>query len=117
MTFACFIPVCSTAHQNAHRKVCDVNIATDAKLSKGDVKRLAVAAHDGFARALWPAHTPLDGDLIFSIATGEAQAPESLDDTIDLSAIASSTMARAIARGIFHASSRPNDLFKSWKEL
>ena len=101
--------------QNANTTIAI--IATDAKLSKGDVKRLAVAAHDGFARALWPAHTPLDGDLIFSIATGEAQAPESLDDTIDLSAIASSTMARAIARGIFHASSRPNDLFKSWKEL
>ena len=32
-------------------------IATDAELSKADAKRLAIASHDGFARALWPAHT------------------------------------------------------------
>ncbi|WP_037408356.1 P1 family peptidase, partial [Shinella sp. DD12] len=45
-------------------------IATDAVLTKAEAKRLAIAAHDGFARALWPAHTPLDGDLVFALATG-----------------------------------------------
>ena len=38
-------------------------VATDAPLTKAQAKRLAVMAHDGFARALWPSHTPLDGDL------------------------------------------------------
>ena len=45
-------------------------IATDAVLTKAQAKRLAIAAHDGFARALWPSHTPLDGDLVFALSTG-----------------------------------------------
>src|SRR5690606_3668368 len=48
-------------------------VATDARLSKPQAKRLAVMAHDGFARALWPAHTPIDGDLIFALATGHIE--------------------------------------------
>ena len=48
-------------------------IATDAVLTKAEAKRLAIAAHDGFARALWPAHTPLDGDLVFAVATGASR--------------------------------------------
>jgi L-aminopeptidase/D-esterase-like protein len=46
-------------------------IATDAKLDKAECKRLAIAAHDGFARAIWPSHTPMDGDLIFAVSTGK----------------------------------------------
>ena len=45
-------------------------IATDAKLNKAQCNRLAVMAHDGFARAIYPVHTPLDGDVIFAAATG-----------------------------------------------
>jgi len=90
-------------------------IATDATLTKGEAKRLAIAAHDGFARALWPAHTPLDGDLVFSIATGEKGPVASLDDAIDLSAAAAATMSRAIARGVYHASAAENDLFPNWR--
>lgn len=45
-------------------------IATDALLTKAEAKRLAIAAHDGFSRALWPSHTPLDGDLVFALSTG-----------------------------------------------
>ena len=45
-------------------------IATDAVLTAAAAKRLAIAAHDGFARAIWPAHTPADGDLVFALATG-----------------------------------------------
>ena len=47
-------------------------VATDARLTKAEAKRLAVMAHDGFARALWPSHTPMDGDMIFALATGRA---------------------------------------------
>ena len=89
-------------------------IATDAVLSKAEAKRLAIAAHDGFARALWPAHTPLDGDLVFALATekcGRVPAPE---DFIDLCAAAASTMARAIARGVHDAVPMPGDVMPSW---
>ena len=89
-------------------------IATDLTLTKAECKRLAVAAHDGFARALWPAHTPLDGDMIFAISTGKKPAP-SMDRRIDLCALASSTMARAIARGIYEASPHETDIFPCWK--
>ncbi|RUT81098.1 peptidase T4, partial [Mesorhizobium sp. USDA-HM6] len=41
-------------------------IATDAVLTKAAAKRLAISAHDGFARAIWPTHTPADGDLVFA---------------------------------------------------
>ncbi len=78
-------------------------IATDAVLSKAAAKRLAIAAHDGFARAIWPAHTPVDGDLVFALATGTSGKELSHDDAVDLYAAAGATMARAIARGVHAA--------------
>ena len=50
-------------------------IATDAALTKAQCNRLAVMAQDGFARAIYPVHTPLDGDVIFSAATGTIPCP------------------------------------------
>ncbi|WP_040304725.1 P1 family peptidase [Ahrensia sp. R2A130] len=91
-------------------------IATNAKLSKGAAKRLAVAAHDGFAHALWPSHTPLDGDLVFSISTGAVDADGDLPISIELSAAAAATMARAITRGVHDATTMPNDLFPTWAD-
>lgn len=92
-------------------------IATDATLTKGAAKRLAIAAHDGFARALWPAHTPLDGDLMFCVATCERDANKALDYQIEMSATASAVTARAIARGIYEAQNAPNDLFPTWAQI
>lgn len=89
-------------------------IATDAVLTKAEAKRLAIAAHDGFARALWPAHTPLDGDLVFALATGRSGRALAPEDFIDLCASAASTMARAIARGVHDATPMPGDLMPSW---
>ncbi len=45
-------------------------VATDAAVSTAACRRIAIAAHDGLARAIRPAHTPLDGDTVFAIATG-----------------------------------------------
>ena len=45
-------------------------VATDADLSKAQAKELAVIAQDGLARAIYPAHTTLDGDTVFAAATG-----------------------------------------------
>jgi L-aminopeptidase/D-esterase-like protein len=92
-------------------------VATDAALSKAAAKRLAVAAHDGFARALWPAHTPADGDLVFSLATGAAKRAPAPDEGIELYAAAGGVMARAIARGVFAAArAEPDEIFPAWSE-
>ncbi len=91
-------------------------VATDAELTKSQAKRLAISAHDGLARAIWPCHTPMDGDLVFAIATGQSGKPVTLDDLIDLGAIAASTLARAIARGVFAARPANNDSHPTWFE-
>jgi L-aminopeptidase/D-esterase-like protein len=92
-------------------------IATDAVLGKAEAKRLAIAAHAGFARAIWPSHTPFDGDLVFALATGASGRKPSLDAFVDLGAAAASTMSRAIARGVFAAQSDPRDLMPAWSTL
>lgn len=50
-------------------------VATDAPLSKAACRRVAVTGHDGLGRAIRPAHSPLDGDTIFALATGTADTP------------------------------------------
>ena len=74
----------------------------------------AIAAHDGFARALWPAHTPLDGDLVFALATGKSGRTPAPEDFIALCAAAAATMARAIARGVHDATPMEGDVLPSW---
>ncbi len=90
-------------------------IATDAVLNKSDAKRLAVGTHDGFARAIWPAHTPTDGDLIFSAATGASGKTLDVDGFLDLCAAAAATMSRAIARGVYSAHAEPEDIKVTWQ--
>ena len=89
-------------------------IATDAVLAKAAAKRVAIAAHDGFARAIWPSHTPFDGDLVFALATGASGIEISPEQAIGLGAAAAATMARAIARGVHAATPAEGDLFPSW---
>jgi L-aminopeptidase/D-esterase-like protein len=91
-------------------------IATDAALTKAEAKRLAMAAHDGFARAIWPSHTPADGDLIFALATGTSGKQLSFEESIDLCAVAGSVMARAIARGVHAAVAETGDIMPVWSE-
>jgi len=88
-------------------------VATDAPLTKAQCHRLAVASHDGIARAIQPAHSPFDGDLIFAAATG--QGPEIEDAALfDLGHAASVCVARAIARGVFEATAHPGDVLPVW---
>ncbi len=49
-------------------------VATNAKLSKEHVNKVAQMAHDGLAQAIRPAHTMFDGDTLFALATGEIPA-------------------------------------------
>lgn len=80
-------------------------IATDAVLTKGQAKRLAIMANDGLARALLPAHAPSDGDTVFAAATGEKKLAEG--GLTELGHLATQVMARAIARGVYEATALP----------
>ncbi len=79
-------------------------VATDADLDRLELARLAIMAADGFARALRPVHTPFDGDVVFAVSTakhrlGDARARE----VMRLGSIAADCIARAIARGVYEA--------------
>ena len=89
-------------------------VATDATLDKAACKRLATAAHDGFARALVPSHTPYDGDLIFASSTARRGPPS--DEVLPvLGHFASVCMARAIARAIWEATPSDGDALPTFR--
>ena len=92
-------------------------VATDAMLTQAQCTRLATAAHDGFARALVPSHTPMDGDLIFAAATGAKPLENTVVDTLTLGHAAATCMARAIARAVFHATPASGDTLPCWSAL
>lgn len=70
-------------------------VLTDATLTKPQANRVATVAQDGIARAVRPAHTMYDGDAIFCLATGAAEAPY---DAVEVAA--TELVARAIAAGV-----------------
>jgi D-aminopeptidase len=77
--------------------------ATDALLSKGQAKHLAIMAHDGLARAIYPVHTPLDGDIVFAAATGQRPLVNPAFDLTAIGAATANVVARAVARAVFEA--------------
>ena len=92
-------------------------IATDAKLTKAEAKRIAVIAHAGIARAIVPSHTPFDGDLVFVAATGrKGSVTDPLTDHLLLGQAASHCLSRAIARGVYEATAAPGDTMPTWKD-
>ncbi|MEO0379205.1 MAG: P1 family peptidase, partial [Pseudomonadota bacterium] len=91
-------------------------VATDAALDKSQCQRIAIAAHDGIARACVPAHSPGDGDLVFSLATG-AKPIAAQSDLGLIGHAAALCLTRAIARGVYAATPAPNDLLPTWKCL
>lgn len=90
-------------------------VATDLTLTKAQATRMATAAHDGIARAIVPAHTPMDGDLVFGCAT--AQRPATPEDILMLGHAAATCLARAIARGVYAATAQENDLVAPYKDI
>ena len=87
-------------------------IVTDAALTQDQAKRLAMAGHDGLARAIRPAHLPMDGDTLFCLATGtfraagalegeKAPAGPSATDPVDPAALA--LLSAAAADAVEHA--------------
>jgi L-aminopeptidase/D-esterase-like protein len=81
-------------------------VVTDAALTKPQAKRLAMIAQTGFARAIYPVHAPMDGDVVFAAATG-AKPIDPLVGLTELGMIAANVVARAIARGVFAATALP----------
>lgn len=79
-------------------------VATNARLSKVQVTKVAQMAHDGVARAISPTHTPVDGDTIFALATGTYRANV---DLLTIGALAADVMAEAIVRAARAATSIP----------
>ena len=83
-------------------------IATSADLTRSEAKRVAMMAHDGIARAVRPAHTIYDGDIVFTVATAETKMAAKNDgeralNVAAIGAAAADCLARAIARGVYHA--------------
>ena len=91
-------------------------VATDAPLTKTQCFRLAVTAHDGIARAVVPAHTPHDGDLVFGVATGDESGVER-DVMRAVGAAGAVCLSRAIARGVYEATSAPNDIIPTYRDM
>jgi L-aminopeptidase/D-esterase-like protein len=81
-------------------------VVTDAVLTKPQAKRLAMIAQTGFARAIYPVHAPLDGDVVFAAATCEKPV-DPLIGLTELGMVAANTVARAIARGVYAATALP----------
>lgn len=92
-------------------------VVTDAKLSKAQAKRLAVMAQSGMSRAIYPVHTPLDGDIVFAAAMGDKELPDPTYSLSELGMVAANVLARAIARGVYEAKALPfPDALPSWKD-
>lgn len=92
-------------------------VATDADLDQAQVTRMAWAAHDGMARAVQPAHTPFDGDLVFGVSTGSQALDADPRTMINIGHGGAICLSRAIARAIYEASALPGDLFPAWQDL
>lgn len=91
-------------------------VATDCALTRAEAKRLAIAAHDGIALAVYPAHTPFDGDTVFALSTGARELSDGPRGLLTLGAAAAATLARAIARAVHAATPSPGDRLPTWRE-
>ncbi len=91
-------------------------VATDAPLTKTQCHRLAVTAHDGIARAVVPAHTPHDGDLVFGVATGDETGVDR-QKMRDIGAAAAICLSRAICRGVYAATPAEGDIMPTYRTM
>jgi D-aminopeptidase len=92
-------------------------VATDAILTKPQAKRLAIMADDGLARAVRPAHAPMDGDTVFAVATQKKPLTQPLPDITEIGMAAGDCLARAIARGVYEATALPfSGAIPAWRD-
>lgn len=88
-------------------------VATDVDLGKAGLTGMATAAHDGLARAIVPAHTTMDGDLVFAAST--AARPATDVDRWLIGHAAACVLARAVGRAIHAARPAPGDRQPCWQ--
>ncbi|MEL6197156.1 MAG: P1 family peptidase [Pseudomonadota bacterium] len=100
-----------TAGQNTTLAV----VATDLALDRTQCLRVAVMAQDGFARAIRPVHSPLDGDTVFVLATGARPTTDPIAQTARAGMLAADCVARSIARGVYEAESVAG--LPAWRDL
>lgn len=82
-------------------------VATDARLTKAQAKRVAHMADDGLARAIRPAHAPMDGDTVVCVATQRTPLRNMAVDITEIGMAAGDCLSRAIARGVYEATALP----------
>ncbi len=86
-------------------------------MTKAQAKRLAVMAQSGLSRAIYPVHSPLDGDVLFAASTGRRPLAEATLGLTALGALAANVAARAIARGVYAAAALPlAGAMPSWQD-
>ncbi len=108
-------PFLKYAFPGASTTLCVV--ATDAALTHAQCHRLTVMAAAGMARAIFPVFTPLDGDIVFALATGKVPLKNPFAALPYLGAAAANALARAIARGIYEASGSLPDGTPCYRQL
>ena len=100
---------------DAHLNTTIGAVLTDAPVTKAQAKRLALAGHDGIARAVRPAHSPLDGDTLFAASSSPVTSPVTSsatnpapvlgpEDLARLSAAAADAVESAIVDAVVSAS-------------
>lgn len=85
-------------------------VVTNAKLDKAGCKKVSQVAHNGYAKSIFPIHTPHDGDTIFTMATGEIESDITL-----ISSIATEVVEKSVINAIKNANSIKN--IPSYKEI
>ena len=87
-------------------------VATNAKLTKAQCKKISQMAHDGYAKSIFPIHTPHDGDAIFTMSTGKMQVDS---DITLLGSLAAEVVEKSIINAIKNAENIKNII--SYNEL
>ncbi|PPR79972.1 MAG: putative aminopeptidase [Alphaproteobacteria bacterium MarineAlpha2_Bin1] len=91
-------------------------VATNVVLNKPEALRLAIMCQDGIGKAIRPAHTPYDGDVVFVVSTGLLKVNEQPEKLLSrLGTLASDCVSRSIARGVYFAKTLNN--YKSYKDF
>jgi L-aminopeptidase/D-esterase-like protein len=85
-------------------------VATNAKLTKSQAKKMASMAHNGYARTMRPAHSMFDGDTIFTLGTGFVEA-----DVNVVGLLAARVVENAVLRGVMNTSSLLG--YKAYRDL
>jgi D-aminopeptidase len=93
-------------------------VCTNIDFDIADLTRIATSSHAGIARAVYPSHTPFDGDLIFSASSGKISNKSITDEDLMLAChFGAVCITKAIGNAIKNATSVENDLVKVWKEI